>query len=221
MKKTAIATLCLLSAGLLLAQEPTTTWPYRYSDFKEGQIVLLSGKKMPYRINIHYGQGKLHYIEKGLIKEASLLDVAAAEVGTDRFIPVNGEMMEVMATSEYGCVVQETLADFSALNQNTGAYGTSSAASATTKLSSVQLEGQANQNHMLLLKEKENGKALPLVSKYYIVTPAVRVRASRNDVADILDESGKVEFKTWLKSHKVKWSNPESLLQVADFLNGR
>lgn len=214
----AAAAMLFLSVFGAFAQSPTTTYPYLYDTFTSGTVVMDDGSKEARQMNVHIRAGRLHYIDKGIIKEAYLIDVAAVEIGSDVYIPVNASLMKVVAKNDNGCVVQEQLGDFEGAVSGTGAYGTSASSSATMKLTSVQMDGQVNQNYMNILNEKTDGMDLRILSTYYIVTPKHKVKATRNDIEDALPDEKAASLKGYIKEHKVKWKSPEGLLPLVDFL---
>ena len=68
------------------------------------------------------------------------------------------------------------------------------------------------------IASKEGGKEIPVAEKTYILFCRNRiVPALKREVLDIpgLD---KKKAKAFFKEHKIKWSRPESLTEVADFL---
>ena len=213
-----VAAVFILAAVRGYSQAPTTTYPYLYDTFIPGTVVMDDGSKESRQMNVHLRAGRLHYIDKGIIKEAYLIDVAAVEIGSDVYIPVNAALMKVVAKNDNGCVVVEQLGDFEGAVSGTGAYGTSASSSATMKLTSVQTDGQVNQNYMNILNEKTDGMDLRILSTYYIVTPKHKVKATRNDIEDVLSAEKGALLKTYIKEHKVKWKSPEGLLPLVDFL---
>jgi hypothetical protein len=170
-------------------------------------------------MNVHLREGRLHYIDNGIIKEAYLTDVAAVEIGSDVFLPVYTSVMKVVAKNDNGCVVMEQLGDFEGAISGTGAYGVSSTSSATMKLTSVQTDAQVNQNYMNILNEKSEGMDLKILSAYYIVTPKYKVKASRKDMEYALPVEKIEQMKTYIKEHKIKWKSLQSLLLMVDFLS--
>ena len=214
-----IAIMLIMSAAGLSAQSPTTTYPYLYDTFTDGTVVLTDGTKEQRQMNVHLRAGRLHYIDKGVVKEAFLTDVAAVEIGKDVFIPVQASVMKVVAKNDAGCVVLESIGDFDGSMEATGAYGVSSTSSATMKLTSIQTDSQVNQNYMNILNEKEKGVILNVDTKLYVVTPTYKVRATKKDVEASLPADKAAQFKAFLKANKVKWNNPQSLLSVVSFLS--
>lgn len=204
----------------LFAQEPTTNWPYLFPEFSSGFVSLLDGSTKPYNINIHLRRGRLHFTdENGIIREANAVDLQGASVGDRVFVNVGGTMMEVVAKSPKGCVAAEQLADYDALQETGGAYGVSSTTSATRKLSSIDTDSQINQNYMLLQQSRSEGQMLDIVTRYYLVYPGHQVQASKKEVEKIIPDNRKEQWKAWKKNHKTKWNQPDSLLELLDFLN--
>ena len=201
------------------AKTPSSTWPYLYPNFSAGTIYLAGGSKSDVQLNVHVRHGHLHFIDNDLVKEADLSTVRMASIGSDKFIPVEGEMRKILAGNANGYIVASILGDFSALQETGGAYGASSATAATRKLSSLDFDTQVGQHHMLLLKEKENGVDLKLVTTLFIYFEDNCIKESRKDVEAFLPESESGAWKAWLKSNKIKWKDPQSLLAVLDFMN--
>lgn len=212
------AAMLFLSAAGAFAQSPTTTYPYLYDTFINGTVVMDDGSKEARQMNVHLREGRLHYIDNGIIKEAYLTDVAAVEIGNDVFLPVFTSVMKVVAKNDNGCVVMQQLGDFEGAIDGTGAYGVSASASATMKLTSIQTDSQINQNYMNILNEKSNGMDLDIETELYIVTPKYKVKANRKDIEEVLPAEKASALKSYIKEHKVKWKDPQGLLPMVDFL---
>jgi len=198
--------------------QPTSTWPYLYEDFVDGVIYLKDGTKLNMPLNVQLRSDKIHFLDKDVVKQAVVKDVVAVFIGEDKFILVDGKAMKVVKEAQGGCVVKESLGDFASLNETGGAYGTSSSTSATRKVSSLELDSQVNQQHMLLLEQKHEGQPLPLMDSFYLVTPKLTVKALKSDVEAVLTDGQKNVWKSWLKENKIKWKDPESLSKLVDFL---
>lgn len=211
-------TLLLCLAAFADDYRPTSTWPYLYPDFCDGDIYTTKGHKLPQKVNIHCAHGKLHFLDNEVIKEVSPADVLMVIIGQDKYIAQYGVMYKVAMEDGTNLVLCSQLGDFSALNETGGAYGTSSTSSATTKLSSFELEGQVNQNHMLILESRQDGVELNIKTTYYLKTPKAFIKATAKEVQSYLGEDRKAEWKAWSKTHKVKWTNPESLLSIFEIL---
>ncbi|MGN0190875.1 MAG: hypothetical protein ACI39U_04400 [Candidatus Cryptobacteroides sp.] len=209
------AALCLSSG----AQNPTTTYPYLYDHFIEGTVVMKGGARELRQMNIHLRRDALHYIDNGIIREAFLTDVAIVEIGSDFFIPVGTSMMKLREKNDTGCVVEAISGDFETARESTGAYGISSTTSATMKLTSIQTDAQINQNYMNILNERDQGMSLPVESKLWLVWAGRSVEASRKAIGDMIPQERQAEWKSFQKSHKIKWKEPASLLQVIDFIS--
>lgn len=221
MKRLLITALAFLALSLVgKAQDPTTRWPYIFTQFQTGFVEIDEGTTRTYPLNIHLRHGQLHYLDAdGIIKEATIGEVIGAKVGSEYYLQVRGEMMRVIAQSEHGCVVEEVLGDFAALNETGGAYGVSSQTSATRKLSSIETDSQINQNHMLLMQSRSDGQLLGLVKTLYLVYPGYVVKANRSEVEKVIPAEQSAAWKTWIKNKKIKWNQPESLISLLEFLN--
>lgn len=219
MKKYIILFAFFLFAIYSYSQECTTLWPYVYPEFMEGTLIVPGGKEHKGHFNIHVQESKLHYLEKGIIKEANSFDVLIVKIESDTYMNFMGQIMKVIGSESRGFVATLILGDFDKLFNSSGAYGASSNSSATMKLSSIDIGGKSIINHMELRQNRVNGLQLPLKFKYFIVTKGVVYPAKKKDILSKLDKQEASEFKKFVKTNKIKWTNPESLLKILDFFN--
>jgi len=200
--------------------EPTTTWPYIYNDFTSGTLHMLIGSDKDGQYNVCLAGNTLHFIDGDLVKAANMNEVLSVKIGKDIYENVNGELMKVLAKSDNGVVVNEITVDMAKLNSTGAAYGSSSNSVGTMALSSLEGIGgsRTNMNHMELKAEKEDGKILPLIEKKYFIVKGHTIFAGKKDVMDV-DGLDKAAATTFFKSNKIKWSDPQSLIKVVDFLS--
>ncbi len=218
----AIAALTACLAGLDAAAqnfEPTTTWPYVYEDFMSGKLVMTTGKVVDGTYNICLDDGKVHFIDGDLVRQASSVEVTSVQIGNDIYVNAFGKMMKVLQKSDKGVVAEDLSIDYAKLNETGGAYGSSSNSIATTALSSLEGIGgtRSNMNHMELKNAKTDGKTLALNRKYYLVFGGKCVYATKRDV-QAMPGVDKAKLKSFLKSHRIKWKDPVSLLVLVDYL---
>lgn len=199
--------------------KPTTTWPYAYPEFLNGDLKQIVGPEKKGKYNIHLAQGTLHFIEGEMIREAVPTEVFSVKIGNDIYSNANGTMMKVLAKSEKGYVALEEKADFAALNNTGGAYGSSSNSLSTQALSSLEGIGgtRTNMNHMELKNSKDEGSILPVTSKLYLVIPGYVVFAGKKDVSELAGLDKK-ELNEFIKENKIKWKDPQSLLLLVDYM---
>lgn len=214
--------ICLTLFALVLpgwAQNPTTKWPYIYDTFVDGEIFMTDGSNIRKKINIHLRHDKLHYLDfSGIIREMNAENIMLVNIGTEKYICVDGRMLRIDAQNGKGFVAVSILGNFDALRDNAGAYGTTNVASATNRLVSFDVDGSLNQNHMLLLEERDEGIPLTPVKKFFFVTPNAHFPASRSGVEKYLPKEELGLWKAWLKRHKINWKNPSDLSLVLDYL---
>lgn len=198
---------------------PTTTWPYLYPDFTQGELLTQDGKSIKTELNVHVLRATLHYIDGDFIKELAPGTIFSASIGGDTYINAGGRMMKVLARNDNGYVAECSEVDIVKLNSTDAAYGSSSTTLGTMSLSSLEGIGATNSstniNHMELKNSKENGKTLPLITKKYIFVNRMCIYATKRDVLEVVEPAG---FKAFLKANKVKWNDPQSLLSVVDYL---
>lgn len=198
---------------------PTTTWPYVYPDFESGTLAFSNGREKAGKFNVSYADNMLYFIDGELVKIANIYDVASVKIGNDYYANVQGKMLKVLEKNDHCLIVRETTIDMTQLNETGGAYGSSSVTTGTMALSSIDGSNGSfsNVNHMELLKNKDNGKILPLVGKNYIFVKGQKILCTKGGFIDALGDKGS-EGKDFLKKNKIKWRNPVSALAAGDFL---
>ena len=225
MKKLLFSIIAILMAVAASAQKdsPTTSWPYLYPDFMEGELEVRT-KITKALVNIHLNLGALHYVEDGKIKESSTIGITKLVIGEDVFRNVGGKMMKILAETEGGYVVEETRANYTAVVKKDGAYGTTALNSTTTK-SFLYNENVLNGYNGYLMTDiyadlhamKDQSETLPVLKNRYLVIGLDQIKADRQNVLDI-DGLDKKAFKAFLKAEKIKWDNPQDLAKVIDFI---
>ena len=182
-------------------------------------IYFQNKKTLTAPVNIHLLKSSLHYVDKEIIKEVQSSDVILVQINQDKYYMRDNQMMRVVVGDSLGFVAELVVADFNAVSESGGAYGSSSNVQATRKLSSLEVGGISITNHMELKGRKDAGSLLPVVKKYYIVTSDKVLPANRKSIENELSESKRSEFKKFIKMNKVNWKRPESLMAVLKFLN--
>ncbi len=222
----ALAVMLLTGVRLCLAQsyEPTRTWPYLYNDFQNG-VIRMSGGTLVQAAMVNVSvDGKIHYVDEKeqKVMAADMLKVFSARIGNDVYLNAGGKMMKLLAENENGAVVCETSVNLDELNKSDIGYGISSSTASTQKLSSLAGDSSSLVNLPLntLMEGRENGEKLPLVRKNFIRVGLNMIPATKSEVTNspLVD---KAAAKAFLKSNKVKWNDPASLLTVVDFLSGQ
>ena len=215
-----VAMVGLFTASAYAQYEPTTKWPYIYSDFTPGEIQLtMTGVKKGV-FNIHILHGRLHFIDKDFIHEAKSSDVSSVRIGEDLYVNFSGKMMKVLAQQDKVYVVEGLEVDMNQLNATGGAYGSSSTTLATTALSSIEEigTGAAATNHMELKNARDEGRTLPLIAKKYIMIPGQLIYAAKKDVMDV-PGTDPAETGSFIKANKTKFKDAQSLLKLGVYLN--
>lgn len=217
MKKYLFSFLLFLSVTVFGQNTVMSTWPYLYPEFATGTAYLRDGMKYEKEMNIHLAKGRLHFIDNGFIKEVNTPDIILVDLNGEQFTVLEGNVVKAVGDLDRGYVAIHITVDFQRLNESQGAYGITTTNSATMKMSSVDLVG-ININHMELRQNKNSGKEVALKSVYYIVADGKVYNATKKGIENNLDAAGKAAFKTFQKQHNIKWRDPESLLQIVDFI---
>ena len=223
MKRLLLLCIAAFSAVVALSQNvsPTVNWPYMYPDFIEGEVEKIGGQFEKGRYNIHLNVGALHYLNDGTIKEHPTVGIKSMTIGDDVYRNVGGKMLKVLAQTEGGFVVMETLANFSGIVSRDGAYG-GAVANRDKTFSHQENNGSFNgylvtDSYKDLIAIKDDSDKVPVTKKVFIVIGLQMIFANKNTVIDMTGVDKKA-FSAFLKSNDIKWKEPEDLVKVIDFI---
>lgn len=214
------------------AYEPMSSWPYLFEEFGSGAVRTAKGNLLEYAsLNVSVADGKLHYVEKGTIMQADMMNVYTARIGDDVFVNIYGKMYKVLRETEKGAVVELKTVDMEEMKKTDIGYGISSttASKTNTSLSGIGVDSLLGAAYGVSIdsvplsqaeQQKHAGSLLPLKEDTFFYVYRILVPATRRDVTNAAGVD-KAEAKAFFKAHKIKWSNPESLMEVVDFLYGQ
>lgn len=223
MKKIIFLLVAAFMAVTALAQNvsPTVNWPYMYPDFLEGEIEKIGGLVEKGRYNIHLNIGTLHYLKDGTIEEHPTVGIKSMTIGDDVYRNVGGKMLKVLAQTEGGFVVLETLANFTGIISRDGAYG-GAVANRDKTFSHQENNGSFNgylitDSYKDLIAIKDDSDKVPVTQKTFIVIGIQKIFANKSTVIDMTGVDKKA-FSAFLKANDIKWKEPEDLVKIIDFI---
>ena len=149
--------------------------------------------------------------------EAAMTDILVVELASKRYMNINNSLMEIVFESKDGFVAKFSKPDYTKLNETGGAYGSSSNTTSTKALTSLEGLGSIT-NHMLQQSDKESGKVIPLKHEYYIVANGSVYPAQKKLFEKMLPADKQAGWKEFQKQNKIKWSDPASLIKLAEYL---
>ena len=217
-----VAALLLMLAVSAQNFEPNTKWPYLYEDFMPGTIYFEGNEKSSSKLNIHLWGNVLHYVKAdGRIYQSSDQKVMRVEIGNDAYIFSDHKLVRIIAHEGTNLLAELVSGDFDAMRSSGGgAYGSSLNSSASRDLSSLgfDLGGMDHPELGLMLQEKQDGRTIPLITRYYFIIGGQQIEATKKGVEKFVGDDRADALKQFLKDNKVKWKKEESLIQVLQFL---
>ena len=217
-----VAALLLMLAVSAQNFEPNTKWPYLYENFTPGTIYFEGNEKSSSNLNIHLWGNVLHYVKAdGRIYQSSDQKVVRVEIGSDAYIFSDHKLVRIVAHEGTNLLAELVSGDFDAMRSSGGgAYGSSLNSSASRDLSSLgfDLGGMDHPELGLMLQEKQDGRTIPLITRYYFIIGGQQVEATKKGVEKFVGDDRADALKQFLKDNKVKWKKEESLIQVLQFL---
>ena len=218
MKKILTILTFLFFAFAALGQETVlSTWPYLYQDFTKGAVYMSDGKKYEKDMNVHVAKSRLHFLDGDQIKEIRSSDIVLVELNGDQFTVVGDNVVKVIGDLESGYIGVLTVIDYLRINEVDGPYGSKMDGSTAIRGTAFDVNGIYN-DYKELLNSRSYGNDLALKTDYYLVVAGRVYTASKKGVENGLDAEGKAAFKTFLKQNKIRWKDPESLMEVVEFL---
>ena len=130
-------------------------------------------------------------------------------------------MLKVLAQTEGGFVVLETLANFTGIISRDGAYG-GAVANRDKTFSHQENNGSFNgylitDKYEDLLAIKDDSDKVPVTKKTFIVINNMMIFANKKNVIDMTGVDKKA-FSDFLKTNEIKWKEPEDLIKIIDFI---
>jgi hypothetical protein len=164
-------------------------------------------------------ENKLHFIDGENINELkSTSNIAKVEIIKDTYLPFEDKFYQIVSQGgEGGYLALIITGDFKSLLENTGAYGSSSNSTSTMDLSSIDINFRqyANTSHLSMVNNKDSGKSIPLLKKYYFIANGDIIPAKAKEVENSMPTvEKKKEFKNFVKANKIKWNKPEDLAKL-------
>lgn len=198
---------------------PSTKWPYLYNEFQQGTAFFSDGQvSRQQMLNIHLLHSTLHYLDGDKIKQTDPRGIETIVIATDTFLYSEGELVRLLKRNRQASLIKQVAIDMEALNKGqSGAYGMETSSSAVKQLTSFEVNGLSNLSHTQMKLEKAEGKELSLKETYYLILNGRSIRATRKEIEKSLSDSERPRFKAFVKQHKIKWKEDNSLIQLLDF----
>ena len=214
--------LLFVGVSVYAEYEPTTVWPYIYEDFTDGIVMYANGQALKAKLNIHLEAAELQYLENDRIMTSYLDGVDYAVIGDEKYVVADGQMMKVYTENDSrdAFLLILRVGDLTSLQSGTGAYGSSANTQAVSTKTSLDLGGKAVVDHSKLLSDRkeDNGKDLPVKETKYIKVKDKCCKAFQKDVEREFGLSGNAQWKSFLKTEKIKWRKEVDLFKVVEYL---
>lgn len=221
-----IALTTIMCAIMASAQkyEPTEGWPYIYSDFKQAIVYYNNGDPESARVNVHIANNELHFTDGEnimLVRAQQHIDSVVLDDGVI-FLRKGNSYVQQLGKTNRIILGHTTECDFNALTDSNGAYGTSTTTAATQNVSSFKDHGNMAALRYKEMKDMRNDtRSLPTIERLiFIIDNRAICQANKRGVTELLNKEQKKAFNTFLKQNKIKWKNQDSLMLVAQYLEG-
>jgi hypothetical protein len=216
-KQILLAALLLLAPALPARAQtyaPTAGWPFLYEEFQPGAIFFANdatpGEQL---LNIHLLNVSLWRREGDDLLMADPRGISRIVIAADTFIYLNGQLARLIRAAGEAQLVLLVKGNYNALiSASSGAYGMSAQSSAATNMTGI-----SHINYTQMKIEEADNRPLPLIRQHYFIFGDKIVAASRRELEKALPPAGVPKLRAFVKAHKIKWTDPQSLILLLDF----
>lgn len=153
-------------------------------------------------VNFNIIDGKLHYIENGVIMSAEMVQVSSVVTESATYLNVWGRMMKVVASDEKGYVLRSVEVDKDKMAKTDIGYGISSATASSQNVTSLLGDSATllvNMDISQALSKRAAGKVFPTMETLYLKINS-----------DILPATKKMYYicHLWINPRQTPFSKP-------------
>jgi hypothetical protein len=202
----------IVRAGMRVADFFPFSERFKYKEFTPGRIQLKSGAYSDVKLNYNVLGAEMQYLKGKDTLAIANKDIRFVTVGTDTFCYDKGYYFEMVKNGKVKVFLKQFIKLKEAQKQDS--YGTTSAGSATTQVSSFDSPG----NYYKLTANTD--MVFQRTLEYYIANSNGGFESfSRKNVFQIFPDK-KDEIKAYIKSAGISFDNPDDLLKLSEFLSG-
>lgn len=195
---------------------------YFYDSFVKGEIHTKDGRIAEAELNYNILVDELHYIEDDVLKTFSENDIqriAKIVIGNKQFIINDNTVYEVLYSDKIVLLKKRT-AEQGDVNQNSGAYGTTTNTSSNTKITALShaIGHEMEKGAIVNIKDELNDIEIKLRESFKILYNNQIYNANKKTFYTLYpDKENKI--KAFIKENKIKFKTPEEIVTVIDFCN--
>ncbi len=203
---------------------PKSSWPYYFKEFVPAQIYLQTedNTSTQTKVNINLFTGELQYVDNSntiRILE-NIDDVKSIHVADDmNFVFVDGFVQKVIAQSSNNyAITKRTKGILTDLEDDSGAYGSSTTTSAVDKIYDKLIGGLNNFNYASLMKTKEDGVSFDPEIKYFFTKGEESFILTKNNLKEGFNEDQAKKISSFLKKEKIKLKDESDLVRLLVYI---
>lgn len=215
----AVMSICALAQSY----QPSTKWPLVYENFVDGAIRTRTGSLIePLPLNVSVADASLMYGQNGVVMKADMSTIFTARVGEDVYVNVGNKLYKVLVEADKGWILQLTSVDIDKMNRVDIGYGVQSTTASSMNVNSLVEASSSivNMRFDAFDRYSKEGAPLALSVERYIYAAGQLIQASKSALKDY-PGIDKKDADAFIKANKIKWSKPESLAVLIDFVAGQ
>ena len=194
----------------------TENTQYLFKKFVNSTVKFNDGVEIQANLNYNVIFEEMHFIDNDTIKALINTDIKYVILDKIKFHYINNSFYQEEYCNKNYKLIKQYNPDMSNLNNNVGAYGTSTATLAPNKINELEASVIVPDAFGVVLDD--NAKEIKTNPKYYIVDSKNNMIFPTKNKIYKLSQKSKSEIETFIKENKINLDKKDDLIAILDFI---
>lgn len=206
-----------------ISEKPTSNWPFFFQDFEDATIFLNDDNKSTTKtkVNINFFSGELQYLDASqtirILQNTE--DIKLVKVGEDlQFVFVDGSFQYLLFENDTYFISKRAKAKVSDVQEQSGAYGSSTQSQAVDNINQKLIGGINNFNYASLIDTRTDGTSFEPDISYYLVGDDFEISLTKRNLKNTFEVDSKKIF-SFMKKEKISLKDEKDLSLLLDFIS--
>ncbi len=205
-------------------ESPKSSWPFYFHDFVPAQIFFKADNdaQTETKVNINLFTGELQYIDNSnTIRILDNIDeIKSIHITEDmNFIFVDGFVQKLIAKNDANyAITKRTKGKLTDLEDDSGAYGSSTTTSAVDKINDKLIGGLNVFSYPSLVETKDDGISFDPEIKYFLIKGNESFVLNKKNLKLAFDDPQSKKISSFLKKEKIKLKDESDLVRLLDYI---
>lgn len=232
-----LVAIALLATQTAMAQKtiadgykPMITWPFLFSDFQDGIMVVGEDSVSQSKLNFHLRSEALDCIDaNGKIARIIFPGIKGILIDHQTYRFIDGHPMRQLFEEDGDMLMEYYYIDYDLMGKG---YNEGMALYARENFDvsiranwhnfpnykELHMPGEFNELYTELKDKRHGGMELPVKLRYYFVIGGKTIAANSSSCGELLDKQGRKQLASFIKANKLKWKTPEHLITILQYL---